>query len=95
MKSETATAGRNKNIPDPDRFIATLGDVNWTLFSQGKELSPVSQTLCQPFKAQLGKTSITGQVQILRSGKGEEGLIPSVACLYNPSSWITAAEPFL
>jgi len=42
MKGETATAGSNKIIPDLGQPIATLGDVNQTLSSQGKESSPVS-----------------------------------------------------
>lgn len=72
MKSEIATAGRNKSIPDLGQLIVTLGDVNWTLFRQGKE----SSRFPNPVLAlqSTGKTSSTGQVQILGSRKGEGGI---------------------
>lgn len=51
MKSETATAERNKSIPDPGHFTVTLWDGDWALFRKRKELSPVFQTCCRPFKS--------------------------------------------
>lgn len=72
MKSEIATAGRNKSIPDLGQLIVTLGDVNWTLFRQGKELSPVSQILCWPFKAQV-KQAAQVKSKFWEVGKEKEG----------------------
>lgn len=43
MKSEIATAGRKKNIPDPGQLKVTLEDVSGTLFRQGTESGPVSK----------------------------------------------------